>query len=243
MLLASGGHFSEDRHWWWNGREWIPAGYAPAPKTGPPAEPAPSSNPVPLPRTPPPLQRRGRALWWLLGGVGLILLLGVCTVAISSAGSRERATAAQQSSAAAPGTNGGPSAAGRGGACSPQPCANDSYGWIVTVGDLKFDAQPGQFEHAEPGNVYVTMSVSFANRLRTERHADPFQFVLRDGAGVKHTATFIQTCPLWSAVNVTTGASYGPKCLVFQAAGDKPAGLVLVWTPRPGGGDYNIKLS
>ena len=77
----------------------------------------------------------------------------------------------------------------------------------------------------------------------TEQHADPFQFVLRDGGGVKHTATFIQTCPLWSAVNVSAGAGYGPKCLVFQAAGDRPAGLVLVWTPRPGSGDYNIKVS
>lgn len=238
MVVASGGQFSEDRQWWWNGREWIPAGYAPAQQPGPPTGPPPTANPGPFLRTPPPGRRRRRRVWWLFGAVGLVVLLGICTVAISSAESRQRATAGQRSAGA-----GGAPSAGRGGACSPQPCANDSFGWIVTVGDLKFDAQPGQLEHPEPGNVYVTMSVSFSNQLRTEQHADPFQFVLRDGGGVKHTATFIQTCPLWSAVNVTAGAGYGPKCLVFQAAGDRPAGLVLAWTPRPGSGDYNIKLS
>ena len=44
-------------------------------------------------------------------------------------------------------------------------------------------------------------------------------------------------------MNVTSGASYGPKCLAFEAAAGKPSGLVLVWTPGFGGGDYNIKLS
>ena len=69
------------------------------------------------------------------------------------------------------------------------------------------------------------------------------EFVLLDGSGIKHSITFFDACPSWSAVNVTAGASYGPKCLAFEAAAGKPSGLVLVWTPGLGRGDYNIKLS
>ena len=44
-------------------------------------------------------------------------------------------------------------------------------------------------------------------------------------------------------MNLTTGASLGPKCLGFQTTAGQPSGLVLVWTPQFGGGDYDIPLS
>jgi len=90
--------------------------------------------------------------------------------------------------------------------------------------------------------VYVTVSVSFTNRLSQEQHADPFRFVLRDGAGVKHAVGWFAACPLWAGVNLTTDATLGPKCLGFQATAGRPSGLVLVWTPQFGGGDYDIAL-
>jgi hypothetical protein len=130
------------------------------------------------------------------------------------------------------------------GGCSPQPCANDNFGWIVNISDLKYDAPSGnQFEKPEAGNVYVTMNVTFTNKLKNEQHANPTEFVLQDGAGIKHTIGFMTNCPSWSPVNVTSGATFGPKCLVFEAAAGKPQGLTLVWTPSGFGGGYNIKLS
>lgn len=42
---------------------------------------------------------------------------------------------------------------------------------------------------------------------------------------------------------VLEGAALGPKCIAFEVAADKPAGLVLVWSPSGFGGDYSIKLS
>jgi hypothetical protein len=112
------------------------------------------------------------------------------------------------------------------------------------VNGFRYDAPSGSpFERPEAGNVYVTVAVSFTNRLSQEQHADPFRFVLQDGAGVKHVVSWFSSCPLWAGVNLTSGATLGPKCLGFQAAADRPSGLVLVWTPQPGGGDYDIPLS
>src|SRR5262249_49681782 len=120
----------------------------------------------------------------------------------------------------------------RDGSCSPQPCANDNYGWIVIVGDVKYDVPSGnQFIKPESGNVFVTLNVTFTNKLDVEQHANPFQFVLLDGAGIKHPVAFLGPCESWQAVNVTKGATFGPKCLSFEATAGKPNGLVLVWTP------------
>jgi hypothetical protein len=141
---------------------------------------------------------------------------------------------------------GAPTAApvARDGSCAPQPCANDNYGWIMTVNGFRYDAPGGTvWEHPETGNVYVTVSVSFTNRLAQEQHADPFRFVLQDGASVKHAVSWFTSCPLWAGVNLTTGATLGPKCVGFQAAAGRPSGLVLVWTPQLGGGDHDVPLS
>lgn len=107
-----------------------------------------------------------------------------------------------------------------------------------------------QFQKPEQGNVFVTLEVTFTNKLTSEQNASALDFVLQDGAGVKHKTTYLSEgasgpspCPRWDSVNVTTAATFGPRCIVFEAAADKPQGLVLVWTPHFAGGDYRIKLS
>ena len=101
------------------------------------------------------------------------------------------------------------------------------------------------FVQPEAGNVFVTVDVAFLNKTSQEQHANPLEFVLRDATGVKHSVEFsMSACETWSAVNLTSGASLGPKCLAFQAAAGKPAGLKLVWSPRLfAGGDHEIGLS
>src|SRR5437588_488974 len=118
----SQGQWSDDRQWWWNGREWIPANQAP-PEAQRPAQPPPS------------------------------------------------------------------------------PRANDNFGWIVNVSNLRYDIASGnEFEKPEAGNVFVAVDVSFTNKLKTEQHANPTEFVLQDGAGIKHQISFMTTtCPIWEA--------------------------------------------
>jgi hypothetical protein len=80
--------------------------------------------------------------------------------------------------------------------------------------------------------------VTFTNAANGDRHADPFNFVLQDGAGVKHPVRWTTFCPLLTGVNVTPGASYGPKCLAFEAVAGRPQPLTLMWTPAPFGPDH-----
>lgn len=134
--------------------------------------------------------------------------------------------------------------AARDGSCAPQPCANDNYGWIVTFSNLRYDASGGQFEHPEAGNVFVFLDVTFTNKLDREQHANPSAFVLADGAGIKHTwRPLIDACPTWDPVNLTKGATLGPKCVSFEATAGKPGGLILTWTPGGFGSGYAVKLS
>jgi hypothetical protein len=96
----------------------------------------------------------------------------------------------------------------------------------------------------QAGNVFVMVDVTFTNKLDQEQHANPTQFVLMDGAGVKHSwRPLLDACPTWDPVNLTRGATFGPKCLSFEAAANKPTGLALVWTPSLLGGGYTMKLS
>jgi Domain of unknown function (DUF4352) len=191
---------SPDRRSYWNGTEWWPV--------------APAS--------------RGRRWPWLAGGAAaLVVLLGLCTIALASGGSRA-ARARPPASAAS--------------TCA-QPCA-EADGWAVQAANLRYDASSGSpFRKPEAGNVFVAVDVTFLNHTAAEKHVNPFDFVLRDGAGVKHPVTWLDTCPLWTAVNLTAGATYGPKCLAFEAAAGRPAGLTLVWTPRALAGDHDIALS
>jgi hypothetical protein len=174
-----------------------------------------------------PAGRRGRRWpWFTLGAAAMLLAVGVCAAAATG-------SHAGASRGAAPGA-GAP-------ACAA-PCASLG-GWSVHAGRLQYDADPGSgLQRPEPGNVYVTVDVKFANRTGREQHADAFQFVLRDGSGVKHPLVWLAGCPAWQGVNLTPGSTYGPKCVAFQAAAGQPAGLVLVWTPGLGAGDHEIRL-
>jgi hypothetical protein len=230
-------NFSPDGKWWWDGQRWQPVEQAP--------------QPAPRPPGPPPSKRRKRWPWVLGGVVVLLVLFSVCIAAIAnSSGGQQKATATATPAVAAATPKAATTAAKasaaptRNGSCAPQPCANDNYGWIATVSDVKYDAPSGSdFEKPESGNVYVTMNVTFTNQLTTEQHANPTEFVLQDGAGIKHTIGFMTACPIWQPVNVTAGATFGPKCMVFEATAGKPTGLVLVWTPSGFGGGYQMKLS
>jgi Domain of unknown function (DUF4352) len=221
-------YLSPDGRYQWDGHQWVPNG------------------------PPPPAPRARPGIWpWIAGGVA-VLFLGVCTLAAASSGSDSRQTAASPAqpaaatAAAAPAeaAPAAPAAPVRDGSCAPRPCANDSYGWIVTVGNVRYGASSGSaWQRPEAGNVFVTLEVTFTNQLAAEQHANPFHFVLRDGAGVKHKIRYLDSCRAWDAVNLTTGATFGPRCLAFEATSGSPAGLTLVWTPQPMGGDYDIPLS
>ena len=230
--------FSEDGKWWWDGQKWVAVSQA-APGTqaaaGTPAATRPTRRPA----------------LWIGIAVVLLVLMGVCTAAIANIGSSAKPTA---KSSAAPAATTAPTAraaakpaaaaVARDGSCSPQPCANDNYGWIVTVGNIRYDAAGGELDKPEAGNVFVMVDVTFTNKLDQEQHANPTEFVLMDGAGIKHTwRPMAEGCDSWEPVNLTKGATFGPKCLSFEATAGKPTGLVLVWTPSGFGGDYNIKLS
>jgi hypothetical protein len=230
---------SPDGKWRWDGQRWVPNESAP---------PGGATNSMTPPVAP---ARRSRRWPWFVA-VAAVLFVGVCTTAVANSGGSGRkaagvsATQAPAAPTQAPtARTAQPAAPARDGSCSPQPCANDNYGWIVNVSSFKYDAPSGnEFEKPEVGNVYVTLAVTFTNKLGSEQHANPLNFVLLDGAGVKHTVTFTDACPIWDAVNLTPGASFGPKCLAFEATAGKPGGLTLVWTPSLlGGGDYDIKLS
>jgi hypothetical protein len=250
------GELSPDGQHYWDGTKWLPSvspdgqhrwnGTAWVPNVAA----APSAPVVPA-------KKPGGKLKWVLGGIGALIVLGICSSAIAESGNSNKTastSSGSDSSTTTTATTPTPKAASTPtpkastpdprGTCSPQPCANDNYGWIVTVSSVKYDAPSGNdYEKPEQGNVYVEMSVTFTNKLNSEQHANPLHFVLLDGAGVKHTVTFTDNCPTWDAVNVTAGGSYGPKCLVFEAVAGKPQGLTLVWTPSGFGGGYNIKLS
>jgi len=184
----------------------------------------------------------------MVGGLlALIVLTGVCvaTVAPGVNGGRSKAATSATPPAASTRSGAAPTGSpGEAGACAPQPCANDSLGWVVTVSDVRYDAPVGNdFEKPETGNVFLTVNVTFTNKTSKEQRASPTEFVLVDGVGVKHVITYMIACPIWDAVNVTPGATLGPRCLAFESVAGKPAGLTLVWTPTVFGRDYQLKLS
>ena len=181
-----------------------------------------------------PMRRRGGARGWLVAGLVACLVLLVIAVALAAAARPDTARRAGAAAATA-----APAAS-----CSPQPCATDGAGWSVAASSVQYDAGSGRpFDHPEPGNVFVTVDVTFANGTAGEQHADPFNFVLQDGGGVKHPVRWTTFCPLWTGVNVTTGASYGPKCLAFEAVAGRPRPLTLVWTPGMFARDHPIPLT
>lgn len=116
-------------------------------------------------------------------------------------------------------------------ACT-QPCA-EANGLTVELSNFVYNASSGnQFDTPESGNVFVTVNATFINKSNTNQSVSPFDFKLRS-AGVEHSTTLLfgGSCEYWSTVEVTPGASYGPKCLAFEASANQPTGLVVVWKP------------
>lgn len=241
--------FSPDGAYWWDGQVWRQASpdrrsyfdganwqSIPGSVAGPaPASPPPAASSMPAPRK----RHTGR---WVLGGIGaLILLIVVASVAASSGGSKSTTSTASTAATSTPKQTAAP--APKPAACTA-PCA-DSDGWMVQAANLKYGADSGnEFEKPEAGNVYVSVDVTFINHTGQEQNANPYNFVLQDATGVKHTVTFTDRCPTFDAVNLTKGSQFGPKCIAFEAATGKPSPLTLVWTPQLfGGSDHPIKLS
>ena len=121
--------------------------------------------------------------------------------------------------------------------CSPQLCA-DAAGFKVHVDSVEWNYVPAGLFKPEPGNQFARVTVRFDNTAPNEKHADPFQFVLRDQQGVKHAVTFAGDS--WSAVNLSSGGRFGPRSIDFQVTSGTTAGT-LVWTPDFR--DHEIPLS
>jgi Domain of unknown function (DUF4352) len=229
---------SPDGQYEWDGTAWQPNQSPPPPPVG---------------NLPPP-KKKGHGVRNAAIVIGLLLLGTVVAVASNSGSSKPTATpvatakpavaAATAKPAVAAATAKPAAAPARDGSCSPQPCANDNYGWIVNVSSLVYGAaSSNEFIQPEAGNVYVTMNVTFTNKTGSSQTANPYLFKLTDGAGVSHNITFNADCPSWSQVDIAAGSAYGPKCMVFEAVAGKPTGMTLDWTPSGLGGDYKIKVS
>lgn len=166
--------------------------------------------------------RRPPVFRWILLGAGITVLalagLGTCLAAVSSAGRHgtANATAAQSGVPA-------PAAA----TCSPQPCA-DADGFAVFVDSVQWKYAASGWAQPEAGDQFARVTVRFTNRAGVEKHADPYQFVLQDQQGVKHALVWAGDG--WQAVNLTSGAAFGPKSIDFQVPIGTTGG-VLVWTP------------
>ncbi len=122
-------------------------------------------------------------------------------------------------------------------ACSPEPCA-DADGFTVYVDSVEWSYTPSAFFKAEPGNQFARVTVRFENRGSSERHADPYNFVLKDQQGVKHALTYAGDG--WLAVNLSPGARFGPRSIDFQVTSGSRAGT-LVWTPDSR--DHEMRLT
>lgn len=114
--------------------------------------------------------------------------------------------------------------------CSPRPCATVD-GVIVTFSGLNPNAPPGR--HVLPeGYHLVRMQITMLNGSSETRTVSPSHFELHDAAGFMRGANFPDAagCDSWQAADVAPGASFGPKPLCFEAAGD-PGRLSLDWSP------------
>lgn len=203
-----------------------PAGWRPAP---------PGYGPTPGPPWPPSPPRTGNK--GKVFGIGCLVLVGLLVVVIALVGIGARSVTY--------GNGGTASSPGGGTACSPKPCASVD-GFLMRVTGLNRNVAPGEFSKPEAGNHYVAVHVSFHNgKSDGEVHANPFEFVLQDATGQKHSIDFVfdnPECATWAAVNLAPGGDLPAKSICFQAAGAPDGKLMLVWTPAFFGGDVNIPL-
>jgi Domain of unknown function (DUF4352) len=181
---------SADGAWRWTGSQWVP-------NTPPPPSAAPPHSSGG--------RRRARGAFVVLGVVTALIVV-VAVIATATSGGKSGSTASRGSTATSH-TATAPSQA----ACT-QPCAT-ADGATVTVSQVQYGASSGnEFEAPEPGNVYVTMQVDLRNSGDREANLNAYNFVLRDGRGIKHTTSWlINSCPGFDPVNITKGADSGRR--------------------------------
>jgi len=162
--------------------------------------------------------RRRSHVGWLIGLSVLVALVGIglCGPVVLLAGSHASSPTGYATSVTRAVSN-----------CSPQPCA-DADGFKVHVDSVEWNYVPPALFQPEPGNQFARITVRFQNSAPTEKHADPFQFVLKDQQGVKHAAAVAGDG--WSGVNLSPGGRFGPRSIDFQVTKGTEAGT-LVWTP------------
>jgi hypothetical protein len=103
----------------------------------------------------------------------------------------------------------------------------------VRISSVNRNAPLGFFP-VEAGNHLVLMQMTMHNDGGQDtKSINPFDFKLRDAAGVSHDVTFSDApgCDVWSPVDLAPGATYGPKPLCFEASGSPSGALTLLWTP------------
>ncbi len=248
-MSESRGQWSPDGAWWWNGQQWLPAAQAPPEAGMPPGAPEPPPPP-PGPQPPSGGRQKSRRPRWLIPAIAIIAVLstGVCIAAVASSNNQAlKTTSTPTPTAQAAATPATPATAAKpAGTCTPQPCANDNYGWTVYVSAVVYDYKSSnQFDHPEAGNVFVKFDLSFENKTDKAQSANLFsQFQLLDANGVAHHPGIgTVDCPIWSDVLVAPGGKLGPKCTIFEATAGNAGGLTLLWIPQSFGGGYRIKLS
>ena len=182
----------------------------------------------------------GRRRLWRFVVVAAALTAAACGTTPSSPTTPATATPAPTTVHATPGPTRVRGTPGPGTLACAKPCAN-AGGWIAELSGFRLGVTYGdEFKTPEPGNVFVDVYVTFINKSTNIESASPVDFKLRS-AGVDHHVDFTGPCSTWSSVGVTPGASYGPKCLAFQAGASERTGLVVVW--KPGLVTYDIPVS
>lgn len=121
---------------------------------------------------------------------------------------------------------------GRGGHCSPAPCADDGSGFQVYV-----DAVNRSVASSPPpvnGGHIVRVAIHFKNMAGLARTANPLDFRLRDATAQVHDLLLYvgAQCGIFEAVNIGTGATVGPEAMCFLTSGDPQGKLTLLWAPQ-----------
>lgn len=109
--------------------------------------------------------------------------------------------------------------------CSPQPCA-DAGGYRMTVASV------------QRGDGIVRLQVSFRVHGRSNMHAEPVDFSLKDSGRTYHPYFDAAAgCAEWSRTQIPDGGSLGPKVVCFKPA-DTAGRLSLNWNPDLGITEY-----
>ncbi len=230
------GTLSPDRKWIWNGVQWVHVALAQLTADGSliwnGSQWVPNAARQWVPKKSHTARNAGIGV---VGCIGLVIIGVIALAALGNALGTSRSgspVGSETPSAAANQTQSSPSSAPATG-CSPAPCAS-AFSLTIHVTGINRSAPPGSLLPPEPGNHMVVMQVKFHNDGGQDtKTISPFDFKLRDAAGVEHDITFSDTpgCDTWSGVDLAPGASYGPKPLCFEASGSPSGKLTLLWTP------------